>query len=217
MAKTIAFVSYNGSGKTTLALDTVLYFAKRTKKPVVIAEVVYGRSALAARCDLQAPVWLSDLASTLNLEPSQWHGVSVVPMDYVDCQDLSAEVLTQCLAELLSKAELGILDIRWPHEFAEPFLELATDILIPAFPLEDNVENGVLLKSELGGRGHLLLNGAGWTEGAIFGDVDFALRLPYLRNAARLEGKLGKMILDYVLGRGWAAGDRGWWARLLRR
>jgi hypothetical protein len=204
--KCLAFVSYSGgTGKTTLALDTALHFARRTKLPVLLVEFTYGVSALAAITGLTMPS-LYDLSTQLEAEAMRWKGVTLVPMDYESCQDLSAQLFGNYLKRQNADHILTVVDSSWPHGLLGAIREQIDEWLIVATPRIDAVENAKKLQSELASKNSkaiiILNNKGGLVDSLALTGLERALDLPQLRRPDRFEGQLGKEILSQAYGPG---------------
>jgi hypothetical protein len=204
--RVVAFVSYSGGvGKTTLAIDTALYFARRTKLPVFLTEFAYGESALAPLTNPDAP-HLFDLVTQVDVQPAKWNGITVAPMDYENVRDLSAQLLTRWLKEQMDGHVLTVIDGHWPHALlgaAGALRDEVDDWFILAAPRPDAVENGLKLREELGERkAKLVLNLKGGAIDSItLNGIKRDLDLPRIKQADRFEGKLGRTILAQTYGR----------------
>ncbi|MCW5851452.1 MAG: hypothetical protein KIT87_15365 [Anaerolineae bacterium] len=204
--RVIAFVSYSGGvGKTTLAIDTALYFARRTKLPVLLTEFVYGESAIAPLTNPDAP-HLFDLVTQVDVQPAKWNGITLAPMDYENVRDLSASLLTRWLKEQMDHHVLTVIDGHWPHALlgtAGSLRDEVDDWFILAAPRPDAVENGLKLRDELGERkARLVLNLKGGTlDSLTLNGIKRDLDLPNIKQADRFEGKLGRAILAQTYGR----------------
>lgn len=204
--RTIAFVSYSGgTGKTTLAIDTALYFAQRTKLPVFLTEFAYGESALTPLTDPNAPL-LFDLVTQSDVQPLKWRGITLAPMDYENCRDLSPQLVMRWLREQMDNHVLAVIDGHWPHAMLGGSLSIRDDVndwFVLATPRPDAVENGLKLREELGPKhAKLVMNMMGgaldsMTLNGIKRDTD----LPKVNQADRFEGRLGRTILALTYGR----------------
>ena len=155
---TVAFVAYSGGvGKTTLALDMALHFARRTERPVLLIEFVHGASALAALTGLEMPL-LYDLTSNIELQPSVFKGVTMVPMDYDNCSLLPAEQFGKYLKRQMAKHVLTVVDTTWPHGLIEAIREEVDEWLVVTTPRLDAVGNANKLVHELGTKAAIVLN-----------------------------------------------------------
>ena len=199
--KTIAFVSYSGgTGKTTLALDTALHFARRTKLPVLLTEFTYGQSALAALVGVEMP-HLFDLATQPDAEAVTWHGVTLIPMDYEHCSDLSIHLIGRYLKEQIAEHVLTVVDSRWPHALIGAIRDEIDHWFVVATPRADTIENATRLKEELGPKAAIILNQKGGPMDSLaLSGVERALDLPHIRQADRFEGQLGRPILAQAYG-----------------
>lgn len=218
--RTIAFVSYSGgTGKTTLALDTALHFARRTKMPVMVVEFTYGVSALAALTGLDMP-HLFDLATQLDVEATCWKGVTLAPMDYDHCQDLSIRQIGRYLEEQMEKHVLTIVDSRWPHGLIGAIQDEVDRWFVVATPRVDAIENARKLQEELGSKASIIINRKGKLVNSLaLAGIERALDLPEIRQADRFEGHLGKQILSLTYGpKNWRRYEpKGFFARLGHR
>ena len=201
---TVAFASYSGGvGKTTMALDTALHFARRTERPVLLVEFVYGASALAALTGLEMP-FLYDLTSKVDLQPAVFKGVTLVPMDYDNCRLLSPEEFGKYLKKQIAKHVLTVVDTTWPHGLVHSIQEEVDQWLVVATPRLDAVENATKLVKELGAKGTIVLNqkrGSG--DSLALTGIERGLDLPYVDRVDQWEGKLGRQLLLYVYGSAW--------------
>lgn len=215
--RAIAFVSYSGgTGKSTLALDTALHFARRTRMPVMIAEFTYGVSALAAMTGLEMP-HLFDLATQLDVEAARWKGVTLAPMDYENCQDLSIQQIGRYLKQQMNSHVLTIVDSLWPHGLLPAVDRHVDDWFAVATPRVDAVENAKKLRHELDtGRSSIIINRKGGVvDSFALSEVDAALELPEIRQPDRFEGKLGKPVLSLTYGsKTWRKYEKGFIDRL---
>lgn len=203
--RSIAFVSYSGgTGKTTLAIDTALYFAQRTKLPVFLTEFAYGESAIAPLTDANAPQ-LFDLVTQSDVQPVKWKGITLAPMDYENCRDLSAQLVTRWLRDQINSHVLTVVDGHWPHALlggAGAIRDEVDEWFVLTAPRPDAVENGLKLREELGERkARLVLNMKAGMDGITLNGIKRDLDLPRIRQADRFEGKLGRMILAQTYGR----------------
>jgi len=204
--KSIAFVSYSGgTGKTTLALDTALHFARRTKLPVLFVEFTYGVSALATITGLTMPS-LYELSTQLEAEPMRWKGVTLVPMDYDNCRDLSVQLYCNYLKKQSADHVLTVVDSPWPHGLLGAIRDQIDEWLVVTTPRIDAVENAKKLHSELAAQDSraiiVLNNKGGLVDSLALTGLARALDLPQLRRPDRFEGQLGKQILSQVYGPG---------------
>ncbi len=198
--RSIAFASYSGgTGKTVLAIDTALHFARRTKLPVLLTEFAYGESALAALIGGDVP-HLFDLATQPDMEPATWKGVTVIPMDYDNCRDLSVQLIGRYLKEQLALHVLTVADVHFPHALLSAIQEEIDQWYIVTTPRPDAVENARKLKEELGRRAGIILNQKGTLDSIALSGIDRTLDLPDVGQADRFEGKLGKPILAETYG-----------------
>ncbi|MFQ5595045.1 MAG: hypothetical protein ACE5HA_12945 [Anaerolineae bacterium] len=198
--RSIAFASYSGgTGKTVLAIDTALHFARRTKLPVLLTEFAYGESAMAALIGADVP-HLFDLATQPDMEPATWKGVTVIPMDYENCRDLSVQLIGRYLKEQLARHVLTVADVHFPHALLSAIREEIDQWYIVTTPRPDAVENARKLKEELGRRAGIILNQKGTLDSIALSGIDRALDLPDVGQADRFEGKLGKPILAETYG-----------------
>lgn len=198
--RSIAFASYSGgTGKTVLAIDTALHFARRTKLPVLLTEFAYGESALAALIGSDVP-HLFDLATQPDMEPATWKGVTVVPMDYENCRDLSVQLIGRYLKEQLTRHVLTVADVHFPHALLSAIQEEIDQWYIVTTPRPDAVENARKLKEELGRRAGIILNQKGTLDSIALSGIERALDLPDVGQADRFEGKLGRPILAETYG-----------------
>jgi Mrp family chromosome partitioning ATPase len=196
----LAFVSYSGgTGRTTLALDTALHFARRTKRPVLLAEFTYGISALRVITGLKLPS-LYDLATQLVEVPAHWQGVSLVPMDYENCQDLSVQLFGQYLKRQIAAHDLTVVDSTWPHGLLSAIAGEVNRWLVVTTPRSDALANARRLKAELGDKATVILNRHERANGLDLAGLGEPWELPPLGRAARFDGELGKRILAQVYG-----------------
>ena len=196
----VAFASYSGgTGKTVLSIDTALHFARRTKLPVLLTEFTYGESALAALTGQEVP-HLFDLATQPDAEPAAWKGVTLIPMDYENCRDLSAQLLGRYLKEQMARHVLTVIDCQYPHALLGAIRDDIDQWYVVATPRPDAVENAQKLKEELGRRAGIILNRKGTLDSVALAGIERTLDLPDVGQADRFEGKLGKLILAQLYG-----------------
>ncbi|RME43526.1 MAG: hypothetical protein D6791_15230 [Chloroflexi bacterium] len=198
--RSIAFTSYSGgTGKTVLSVDTALHFARRTRLPVLLTEFTYGESAIAALIGKDVP-HLFDLSTQPDMEPATWKGVTVVPMDYENCRDLSVQLIAKYFKELFAKHVLTVADVQYPHALLSAIHDDVDQWYIVTTPRPDAVENARKLKDELGRRAGIVLNQKGTLDSIALSGIERVLDLPNVGQADRFEGKLGKMILAHTYG-----------------
>ena len=218
--RVIGFTSYSGgTGKTTLALDTALHFARRTGRGVAIVEFTYGVSALHALTGLEMP-HLFDLATQLDVEAARWKDVTLVPMDYKNCQDLPVDQLRRYLKEQIDIHVLTIIDSRWPHGLIGAAQREVDEWFVVATPRVDAVNNAKKLRDELGeNKASIIINGKGRiVDSLALTGTERALDLPQLRQPDRFEGKLGKKLLSLAYGaKTWRRYEKGLIVRLRDR
>jgi hypothetical protein len=216
--RVIAFASYSGgTGKTTLALDTALHFARRTGRAVMIVEFTYGVSALAGLTGLEMP-HLFDLATQLDVEASNWKGVTLVPMDYENCQDLPIEQIRGYLKEEMDAHVLSIVDTTWPHGLIGAARKEIDEWFVVATPRVDAVENARLLQEKLGNSiASIIINKKGRVMDSLaLSGIERTKDLPEVRQPDRFEGKLGKQVLSLAYGpKTWRRYEKGFvvWLR----
>jgi hypothetical protein len=201
---TVAFTSYSGGvGKTTLALDMALHFARRTERPVLLLEFVYGVSALAALSGLEMP-FLYDLTSRIDLQPAAFKGVTLIPMDYDNCRLLPPEEFGKYLKKQMAKHVLTVVDTTWPHGLVRSIQEEVDQWLVVASPRLDATENANKLVKELGAKAAFILNmKRGMGDSLALAGMERELELPYVDRVDEWDGKLGKQLLLYVYGPAW--------------
>jgi Mrp family chromosome partitioning ATPase len=198
--RTIAFTSYSGgTGKTILSVDTALHFARRTKLPALLTEFTYGESAIAALIGKDVP-HLFDLSTQPDIEPATWKGITVVPMDYEHCRDLSVQLIGRYLKEQSARHVLTVADVHYPHALLSAIREDIDQWYIVTTPRPDAIENARKLKEELGRRAGIVLNQKGTLDSIALSGIERALDLPNVGQADRFEGKLGKPILAQTYG-----------------
>jgi hypothetical protein len=216
----VGFASYSGgTGKTTLALDTALHFARRTRMPTAVIEFTYGVSALAALTGLEMP-HLFDLATQLDVEAGRWKGVTLMPMDYENCQDLSVHQISRYLQEQIDNHVLTIVDTTWPHGLVGAVQGEVDQWYAVATPRIDAVENAQKLSDELNpNRASIIINKKGGVVDSLaLSRVESALDLSEIRQPDRFEGKLGKQVLSLTYGsKTWRKHEKGFIARLRDR
>lgn len=215
--RSIAFASYSGgTGKTVLSIDTALHFARRTKLPVLLTEFTYGESALAALIGQDVP-HLFDLATQPDAQPALWKGVTVIPMDYENCRDLSVQLIGKYLKEQMAKHVLTVADVRFPHALLGAIEEEIDQWYVVTTPRPDAVENARKLKEELGRRADIILNQKGALDGIALTGIERMLDLPDVGQADRFEGRLGKLILAETYGeKNWRQYEPNFVARIGR-
>jgi hypothetical protein len=201
---TVAFTAYSGGvGKTTLALDMALHFARRTERPVLLLEFVYGSSALAALSGLEMP-FLYDLTSKVDAQPALFKGVTLIPMDYDNCRLLPPEEFGKYLKKQIARHVLTVVDTTWPHGLVRSIQEEVDQWLVVASPRLDATENANKLAKELGPKAALLLNmKRGMGDRLALAGMETELELPYVDRVDEWDGKLGEQLLLYVYGPAW--------------
>ena len=201
---TIAFTSYSGGvGKTTLALDTALHFARQTERPVMVVEFVHGVSALTAMTGLEMP-HMFDLTSNVDLHPSVFKGVTLVPMDYDSCSVLPVEQLAKYLKKQVARHTLTVVDAIQPHGLIKAIEPEIDEWLVVTTPRLDAVGNASKLVAQLGAKASIVLNEKRGTADALaLAGTERGLDLPHQDRVNQWEGKLGAAILQYVYGRAW--------------
>jgi len=201
---TVAFAAYSGGvGRSTLALDTALQFARRTDRPVMLVEFVHGISALAALTGLEMP-HLFDLTSNVELQPSLFKGVTLVPMDYDSCSLLPVEQFGKYLKKQIAKHTLTVVDTVWPHGLLDAVKPEVDEWLVVTTPRLDAVGNAVKLAGELGGKATIVLNQKRGTADALaLSGTERGLDLPFVDRVNQWEGRLGAMVLQHVYGPAW--------------
>jgi len=201
---TVAFTAYSGGvGKTTLALDMALHFARRTERPVLLLEFVYGSSALAALTGLEMP-FLYDLTSKVDVQPAVFKGVTLIPMDYDNCRLLPPEEFGKYLKKQIARHVLTVVDTTWPHGLVRSIQEEVDQWLVVASPRLDATENANKLAKELGPKAALLLNmKRGMGDRLALAGMESEIDLPYVDRVDEWDGKLGEQLLLYVYGPAW--------------
>ncbi len=200
----VGFTAYSGGvGKTSLALDMALHFARRTERPVLLLEFVYGTSALVALTGLEMP-FLYDLTSKVDLQPAVFKGVTLVPMDYDNCRLLSPEEFAKYFKKQIAKHVLTVVDTTWPHGLIRSVQEQVDQWLVVTTPRLDAIENANKLAKELGARAAIVLNQKrGTGDSLALSGMERGLDLPYVDRVDQWEGKLGRQLLLYVYGSAW--------------
>ena len=206
---TVAFTSYSGgTGKTTLALDTALHFARRTERPVLMLEFVYGTSAVTALTGFEMP-FLYDLASKVDIQPAKFKGVTMMPMDYDNCRLLPPEEFGKYFKRHMAKHVLTVVDTTWPHGLVRSIQDEVDQWLVVATPRLDAVENARKLEVELGAKASVVLNQKrGPGDSMALAGVDRGLDLPYVDRVDEWSGRLGRELLNYVYGSAWREYER---------
>jgi hypothetical protein len=215
--RTVGFTSYSGgTGKTVLSIDTARHFARRTRLPVLLTEFSYGESAITALIGDDVP-HLFDLATQPDAEPASWGGVTVVPMDYENCRDLSSQLIGKYLRERMAEHVLTVIDAQYPHALLSAIEDEIDQWFVVTTPRPDAVENARKLKDELGRRADVVLNQKGTLDSIALSGMERALDLPDVGQADRFEGKLGKSILAETYGeRNWRQYEPNFIARIGR-
>lgn len=207
---TVGFVSYSGgTGKTTLALDTALHFARQTDKhrqaslPVMLIEFTYGDSALASVLGLEMP-HVYDMATKTDVDPMRFNGVTLIPMDYVNCKNLSVDLLRNYIKRQMANHVLTIVDSYWPHGLIGAVKEDVDRWFVVGTPRLDAIVNARKLKEELGSEAGIVLNMMdSVTDNLALAGMERELDLARLDRVDRFEGKLGKQILAQIYGPAW--------------
>ena len=207
---TVGFVSYSGgTGRTTLALDTALHFARQTKKqrqtglPVLLVEFIYGESALASILGLEMP-HLYEMATKTDVEPMVFEGVTVIPMDYDNCMNLSIDLLRSFFGRQMASHVLTIVDSYWPHGLIGAVQESVDRWFAVATPRLDAIENARKLQAELGSEVGIIMNMMdSVTDSLALAGLERDLDLTRLDRVDRFDGKLGKQVLSKIYGPAW--------------
>jgi hypothetical protein len=223
--RTIAFTSYSGgTGKTSLALDTALHFAEQTREtaalPTALFELTYGSSALQALLGLDEALSLYDLVSTPDLDPPEFGGVSLYPMDYDQVRLLPSPQVSRYLQTQVSHYVLTVIDTPWPPVMVSSLQNEVDLWIVVTTPRVDAVENARRLRQELSrdyGEEKVILavnrSGGFGTSLALMG-TRREIELSQSKGAGVLfEGRLGREVLTYVYGPLWRemrARRRGW-------
>ncbi|MFH1084460.1 MAG: hypothetical protein V1772_01680 [Chloroflexota bacterium] len=219
--KIIAFTSYSGgTGKTTLALDTAFHFAQETGEelalPVGLFECTYGGSALQALLNLDGQRTVHDLASRGDLQPAEFSGMLLYPMDYPQVRLLSSDRVLRYLKQQINNHVLTVIDTSWPHGL---MAELGSEVylwIVVTTPRIDAVDNARRLLEELRrdyGEGKVILavnqmGGLGASL-ALMG-TPRAIEFPQLQSSGALfDGRLGRQVLSYAYP--------GLWPQYLRK
>ena len=198
--RSIAFASYSGgTGKTVLSIDTAVHFARRTKLPVLLTEFTYGESAISALIGTDVP-HLFNLATQPDTQPATWKGVTVVPMDYENCRDLSVQLIGKYLKEEVGRHVLTVVDVHFPHALLSGVQEEIDHWYVVTTPRPDAVENAQKLKDELGRHASIVLNQKGTLDSIALSGIDRSLDLPDVGQADRFEGRLGMAMLSETYG-----------------
>ena len=214
----IAFTSYSGgTGKTTLALDTALHFARRTKLPVMLMEFTYGVSALDMMTGQEMP-HLFDLTTQLDIEPTRWKGVSLIPMDYENCQDLTMGFINNYVKKQMADHVLTVIDSQWPHGLIGAVKDEVDQWLVVAAPRLVAVENAEKLRAELNPNASVIINqNGGLFDSLALSGRERALTLPRVKNPDRFDGELGKRVLEWLYEKTWKQYEKGFWNEFRER
>jgi hypothetical protein len=199
--RTVSFVSYSGGvGKTVLAMDTAAHFARRTKLPVCLLEFTYGESAISALSGVTPPA-LFELATQPDVEPLNWNGVTLVPMDYDNARDLSIQLLGKYLKDMMREHVLTVIDAHWPHALIGAVRDEIDRWYVVGTPRPDAVENATKLAVELGPKAVVVLNQkGGLVDSLALSGIERAVELPVVKEPDRWQGNLGKKILLNAYG-----------------
>jgi hypothetical protein len=214
----IAFTSYSGgTGKTTLALDTALHFAHCTKLPVMLMEFTYGLSALDILTGQEMP-HLFELTTQLDIEPRRWKGVTLVPMDYENCQDLTMGFINNYVKKQRADHVLTVIDSQWPHGLIGAVKDEVDQWLVVAAPRLGAVENAERLRGELNPHASVVINqNGGPLDSLALAGRERALTLPRVRHPDRFDGELGKKVLEWLYGKTWKQYEKSFWDQLRER
>ena len=215
----IAFTSYSGgTGKTTLALDTALHFARRTKQPVMLMEFTYGVSALDMSTGQEMP-HLFELTTQLDIEPTRWKGVSLVPMDYENCQDLSMGFINNYVKKQMANHVLTVIDSQWPHGLIGAVKNEVDQWLVVATPRLGAVENAEKLRGELNPNAFVIINqNGGLSDSLALAGRKRTLTLPRVKRPDQFDGELGKKVLEWLYGKTWKQQyEKSFWNKLRAR
>lgn len=226
--RTIAFVAYSGgTGRTTLALDTALQFARATERhtefPALLIEFTYGASALQALTGLQMPTLYELLTEVDQVGPTQFRGVTLLPMDYSTARDLSVEMVRGFLRKQISRHTLTVIDSQWPHGLLPAVRDQVDQWLVVTTPRVDAIVNAQRLAAELGEKAAIVLNQkGGLLDTLALSNLRRDLELPKIPRPDLFEGKrLGEQVLRWLYGKQpWTKiyhRPRRWWEKLLGR
>ncbi len=228
--RTVVFTSYaGGTGKTTLALDTALRFASRTKAylplPTALFEFVYGGSALQALVGRGRPT-LYDLVLQPEMNPGQFQGVTLYPMDYDRVKTLPVDQVMRYCRDQIANHVLTVIDTIWPAHPALLAMAREVDLwIVVTTPRIDAVENARKLHGDLAlAHGDekviILVNKmGGLADSLALMGIKRPIEIRARSEGAKLDGEMGREVLGYVYGSLWREYERGRRARpsLLRR
>jgi hypothetical protein len=217
--RTIAFTSYSGgTGKTSLALDTALRFANQTQItcpiPCAYFEFTYGVSALETILGTSKPS-LAELISQHDLDPYQYQGVSLYPMDYDEVRKLPSDSVSYYCRQQVGQHILTVIDTMWPHGLVSSIANQVDLWIVLTTPRVDAVENARKLRQELAvefgdSRAIIAVNQAGGlgTMLPLMG-VSRSLQFPKERqNHMLFSGHLGNQVLRHLYGSLWREYER---------
>lgn len=217
--RTIAFTSYSGgTGKTSLALDTALRFANQTQItcpiPCAFFEFTYGVSALDTMLGVSKPS-LSELISNHDLDPAQYQGVSLFPMDYDEVKKLPSDAVTYYCRQQVGQHILTVIDTMWPHGLVSSIANQVDLWIVLATPRIDAVDNARKLRQELAveygdSRAIIAINQAGGLSTALpLMGVSRTMQFSRARQSHMLfNGHLGNQVLRYLYGSLWREYER---------
>jgi hypothetical protein len=219
--RTIVFTSYSGgTGRTSLSLDTALEFVAQTKKrqfqlPAAVLEFTYGHSALTALVGEMRPS-LFELISQPEIEPPQFQGVTLYPMDYDTVRSLPSEQVERYYRQQIAHHVLTVIDTTWPQSYVVALGNIVDLWIVLTTPRVDAVENARKLYHDLA-----LEYGEDKVRIAVnqMGGLAASLALMGLRRdlviprvpqgATFFEGRLGREVLRHVYDSVWKEYETG--------
>ena len=202
-----------GVGKTTLALATARRFRQAAGLGTALVEAGIGGSSINARLGNAERPSLYGVV-TQAVQPGQWEGVDVYPMDNREASALASDIerTTAAVDQIIQDHTLTIFDAFPGNPLWPTLLTRATDILVVTAPRSDSIAQTDVMFQELHDslaaietkpRLHLVLNMVRtWGEKLpLKGQTDIVL--PYNEKLAQgLSASLADPVLN-LLYPGW--------------
>lgn len=193
-----------GVGKTTLAMAVCKRFVEQTGLPAALLELSMGGSALHARISPDLPEFYSIVTGKEG--PSNWHGVSLYPMDGRSIEVLWSEdpnKVRDFLGQIRRKNTLFVVDC-FPGHVLFPIVtnaDLTTANLVVTSPRDDAMMQAKRLLKEVPQPAYLVMNIT--RSMADQAGSGAAITLPYNeRWAQALDARLADPVLALIYN-GW--------------
>jgi hypothetical protein len=201
--RTIAIVSSAGSGggvgKTTLALHSALRFRQKTGLPVMVGEFCFGASGVSALTNTEFPS-IYDSVTDHNIESGTWENVTLAPIDYAMARLRPRSDYEGWYQAQKKRFTLIVLDISYPNELLPEDI-IDQWIILAHAERRDTIFSALRMQEMLKGQGisaDILLNFYKRGDGLVLKGVQRTGEIPVHNRASRLDGTLGKHILDVV-------------------